>query len=695
MKTSRALLIFLLLTVTSPVDAQDARNFFPDKNLMTVGIYYYPEHWSPSQWERDIKQISAMGFEFIHMAEFAWAQMEPEEGKYTFEWLDRVIDLAGKHNLKVVLCTPSATPPVWLGIKHPEIYIMYSNYVRSEHGTRANGSLSNEIFRQYVERVNTAMARRYGNNKNVVGWQLDNEPEGKSDFSPVAQKAFRQWLQSKYKTIAELNRAWGNAFWSQLYNSFDQVIIPNAGLVGWWGSNPHALLDYRRFTAEVQAEFLDFQAAALRKYISPSQYITTNYTAVCRDADPRRTKLLDFTTFTVYPNGGQHNLGNQGFRLGDSRPVLFASDYYRNIAGVTGVMELQPGPVNWGGVNPLLLPGTVRMWLWHCFGAGSSLACSYRFRQLLYSAEQYHSGIVKTDGVTPSPGGEEYVQFMRELKELRKLYKLGGKMPEKLAARNAAILWNHENFWSLDRQKQTFQWDAWGYPLNYLEILKSFGAPVDIVGEEADLSKYRFVIAPAYELVDSTLIKKWDNYAANGGNLVVTCRTAIKDRSGHFWEAEIAAPISGLIGARIGASDMLPADVQGEITSKSTNYLWNNWADLLEPEKGTEVLATYSNQFYAGKAAAVKRTLGKGTVTYIGVDTDDSKLEKVLLREIFNQAGATTEDYPTGVYVNWRDGFFVAVNYSSENYTVTVPASAQILAGDRVLGPAGVVVWSE
>jgi beta-galactosidase len=694
MKTTCTCFILLLVT-TLMVKSQKSNKYFPEKDLITVGIYYYPEHWNPSQWERDIRQISSMGFEFIHLAEFAWAQMEPEEGKYDFTWLDQVIDLAGKYNLKVILCTPSATPPVWLGIRYPDTYIMNSNYLRAEHGTRANGSLTNMNFRQHVENINTEMAQRYGKNEHVTGWQIDNEPEAKSDFSPSAQEAFRQWLVKKYNTIGKLNTAWGNAFWSQLYNSFDQIIIPNANLVGWWGSNPHALLDYKRFTADVQAEFLDFQAAVLRKYISPLQYITTNYTASSAGSDPHRTKMLDFATFTSYPNGGQHNLGNQGFRLGNSRPLTFANDYYRNITGVTGIMELQPGPVNWGSVNPLLMPGAVRMWLWHSFGAGSSLACSYRFRQILYGAEQYHAGIMNTDGITPSPGGKEYMQFIAEIKELRKFLKPESKMPEEIAARYTAILWNHENFWSIDRQRQTGQWDAWGFPGKYQEILKSFGAPVDFVNESADLSGYKVVVVPAYELVDSVLIMKWTDYAANGGNLIITCRTATKDRMGHFWEAEIAAPISGLIGAHVIATDMLPGDVQGEITSKSSHYAWNNWADLLQVEKETEVLATYSNQFYTGKAAVVKHVIGKGTVTYIGVNTDDSKLEKDILREVYNKAGITTEDYPNGVYVYWRYGFYVAVNYSSDDYTVNIPNGAKVIFGDSVMKPAGVMVWTE
>ena len=636
-----------------------------------------------------------MGYEFVHLAEFAWYKMEPVEGKYDFSWLDKVVNLCAKNNLKIVMCTPSATTPTWMRVNYPETFIMDGHYIRAENGTRGLNSTVNLKYRMFVGKIVSELAKHYGQSKNVIGWQIDNEPPAIADYSPDSQEAFRKWLRDKYQTVEALNLAWGTAFWSQWFTNFDEVVIPNTTLVGWWGNNPHALLDFKRYCADCQADCLDFQAGILREHILDSQYITTNYTAICTGADPRRTKKLDFAAYTAYPNGGSANIGENGFRLGDSKSILFAAEYYKSVGGVSGVMEIQPGPVNWGSYNPLLLPGTVRMWLYHTFAAGGKLACSYRFRQINYSSEQYHAGIMKPDGVTLSPGGKEYIQFMKEVKLLRKEYKPNSKVPEKLAVKSTAILWNLENYWAIDRQKLTYQWDTWNYPVKFLELTKSLGAPTKVISEETDFSKYKFLIVPAYDLADAALVKKWKNYVANGGHLILTCRTATRNRDGHIWEGEWAAPLSNLIGAHLESTDMLSAYKNGTVSMGAANYKWNNWADLLSADKGTEVLATYDSEFYKGKAAVVRNKIGKGTVTYIGVDTDDSKLEKNILNQIYKATGAITEDYPEGIYTYWRDGFYFAVNYSSNDYAMNLSANAKILVGEKILKPAGVLVWKE
>ncbi|MFA9370734.1 MAG: beta-galactosidase [Labilibaculum antarcticum] len=681
----------VVLLIVGCIGCLSAQEYFPKKDLMSVGVYYYPEQWSPEQWERDIKNIADHGFEFIHMAEFSWTQVEPSEGNYDFSWLDKVIELADKNKLKVILGTPTPCPPVWLGIKYPEIYIQDASYQPKEHGARANMSLSNPIVLAYTQKIVDAMAKHYAHNKAVFGWQIDNEPEAKEDYSPSAQLAFQEWLQNKYANISVLNEAWGTSFWSQLYSSFEEVRIHNAQNVGWWGANPIALLDFKRFSADTQAAFLDFQAEELRRYIDESQFITTNYVAKGNQTDPRRSKKLDFASFTAYPNYGSRNLGELGFRLGDHSVLMYANDYYKSINGITGVMELQPGQVNWANYNSLLQPGTVRMWLWHCFAGGSSFACTYRYRQVLYGAEQYHHGVVQTDGVTLSQGGEEYVQVINEINKLRQKYSKNSQMPVSSKKRKTAIMWSFDNLWNLERQKQTNQWNTWKHMQRYQEILHSFGAPVSFISENDDFDDYDFIVVPAYEMVDEELVNKWKKYVAKGGNLIISPRTGAKDKNVHLWESNLSGIMNDLIGGEIHSFDMLPAGKFGNILMEGQNYQWSSWGDLIIPDDKTEVVASYADQFYKGTSCILKNEIGQGQVWYIGVESADGKLERDVIRSVFKQNKVSVVNYPEGVFVQYRDGFMVAVNYSSEEYILDY--KGDYLIGDKVLKPADVAVW--
>ena len=688
--------IALFLLIVSSTLSFGHKQFFKPEKLIETGVYYYPEAWNPEQWERDFANMEKMGFEFTHFAEFAWAQLEPTEGKYDFVWLDKAVELAAKHHMKVIMCTPSATPPVWLTRKYPEVLVQLPNGQTAMHGTREHYSWSSPKYQELTRKIVEAMAKHYANDSRIWGWQIDNEPShyGSLDYNPAAQASFRNWLKNKYQTIDKLNAAWGTAFWSGVYTDFEQIEMPNEGRLISGVASPTSQLDMKRFNADECAAFMELRNKAIKEKVGRNQFVTTNFMNGHTDVDPWRSKNLDFISYTVYPVAGYtEGVGDQGFRLGDPWRISFANDFFRSLKGVTGVMELQPGQVNWGSYSPQPCPGAVRMWLWNAFAGGLDFICSYRFRQPAYGGEQFHYGMVGTDGVTPLNGGKQYSQFMSEIRELRKQYKPNAAMPKEYAARKTAMVYNMDNVWETTLQPQTFQWNERAHIAKYYNALKLLTAPVEIVSEDKDLSAYPFVVIPACQMVDKALVDKWTKYAENGGHLIVTVRTGLKDRNGHFPEGEWACSISNLIGAKIVMNDMLGGNKTAKVTMAGKEYSWNNWGDMLEPAKGTEVWANFADQFYAGLPTVSNRKLGKGTVTYIGTDTDDGKLEQAVLKKVFETNGVAVQELPEGVMINWRDGFWIATNYSSDKITLEIPKDAKIIFGTKEMTPAGVLVW--
>ena len=665
--------------------------WFNDKDLTLTGAYYYPEHWDESQWERDLKQMHELGFEFTHFAEFAWAQLEPQEGVYDFSWLDRAVALAAKYDLKVVMCTSTATPPVWLGRKYPEILLKSEDGTVQDHGARQHASFASPVYRKLAYRMIEELARHYGNDSRIIGWQLDNEPAVQFDYNQAAEEAFREFLKEKYHyNIQELNAAWGTAFWSEVYSRFEEITLPKTAQMF---MNHHQILDYRRFAAKQTNDFLNEQCRLIKKY-AKNQWVTTNYIPDYDKGHIGGSKDLDFVSYTRYMvYGDNEGIGRRGYRVGNPLRIAMANDFFRPVNGTYGVMELQPGQVNWGSINPQPLPGAVRLWLWSVFAGGSDFICTYRYRQPLYGTEQYHYGIVGTDGVTVTPGGREYEQFMKEIRLLRKDYCPKEDKPETYLKRKTAILWNPENYWSIDRQKQNATWNTFAHVDKYYRTLKSYAAPVDFISEEKDFSQYPVMIVPAYQLADKKLVARWKKYVEEGGNLVLTCRTAQKDRFGRLPEAPFGSMIDELTGNHIEFYDLLLSQDPGQVKMDGKVYTWNTWGEILQPGASNEVWATYTNEFYEGKPAVTFRKLGKGSVTYIGVDSSDGALERQVLDKLYSRLQIEVMNLPYGVTMEYRNGLGIVLNYSDQPYQFALPQGAKVLIGTPNIATAGVLVF--
>ncbi|HEY0946859.1 MAG TPA: beta-galactosidase [Opitutaceae bacterium] len=674
---------------------------FPTADLMRLGAYYYPEAWPAGQWPRDMANMKKLGMDFVHMGEFAWAFLEPREGEFDFAWLEKNVQLAHEQGLKVILCTPTPTPPAWLTQKYPDVLMVDAAGRRMQHGTRQQACWSTETYRRHVARIVHELGRRFGQDSRVWGWQLDNELShyGKEPcYCDACHTKFRGWLKTKYSSIDALNRDWGNAFWSQVYQEFDQIRLPNQQEVV-AQMNPHAVLDSQRWFAEETADYLRFQTKILREYCGDRQWVTTNYMHAFGTLPPSNTRDdFEITTWTIYPaHGNAGDTPNLGYRLGSTAAMSWAHDSMRPLTGKHGIMELQPGQVNWGKVNPQPYPGVVRAWLLRAFAGGANFVCTYRYRQPLFGAELYHYGLVGPDGVTTSLGGEQYAQASREMTLLRQHYRPDARLPAELTARRTALVYDAESRWNIDFHPQTARWNTMEHLQKYHRALKRLGAPVDILpsGGIDDLSGYPFVVVPAHQLVDATTVQRWKTYAENGGHLILSCRTGHKDRRGHLWEGPWAMPILELIGAEIALFDVLPDPHAGKVHAGEQSHTWFSWGEVLEPRAGTSTLARHEDQFYAGRTAAVTRKLGRGSVTYIGVDSADGGLEHQLVRDVFARAGVSTADYADGFLVEWRDGFFVAGNFTEQPQTAPIPDGVTPLIGSREVPVAGVAVWQE
>jgi len=671
----------------------------PSSSSVPVGAYYYPEHWQEDDWEKDIKRIAELGFEFTHFAEFSWSQLEPEEGRFDFSWLDKCVDLADKYGLKIIMCTPTPTPPAWLTTNYPEVLIVNSTGRKLRHGTRLHVSQTHPVYKKFSQRIIMKMAERYGNHSAVVGWQLDNEPHyrGDHDYSDHAKIQFITWLKEKYVNIEALNKAWGNDFWSMNYNNFEQIRIPNADETQ--TVNPHAKLDFDRFTSEELAKSLRFQAEILRKNIPEEQWITTNYAyfKFLPVVNPYLNRPdLDFASHTMYLLSTflEYPEGVHGFRLGSGLELAFSYEFAKGVNGRTGIMELQPGQINWGNWNSQPYPGAVRMWVWHSFALGDEFICTYRFRQPVYGGEMHHYGIMQTDGENLSRGGNEYVKAISEFRQIKKETNPDAELPEILKQSRTAFLWNFDNIFDQNNIPHNQNWNAWEHQYTYFAALKSLGVEFDFITEDQEFNPetHPYMVAPAYSLTDQTLIRKWHDYVENGGHLILSCRTSQKDRNGHLWKTLPQEPIYDLIGAKIKWNDQLPPSETGKVSFGSGSYSWNTWAEILDPEERTKVLAEYTDQFYSSEPAITHTKTGKGSVTYIGVSSVDRKLEKDVLRKIYNDNGNETMDLPPYVFVEWRDGLFIAVNYSSEIYELNIN-NQKIILGERKLKPGQVTVW--
>jgi beta-galactosidase len=656
---------------------------------LLLGAAWYPEQWPEARWEADLTLMQNAHLHVVRVGEFAWSTLEPTEGHYDLDWLERAIILAGKHGIYTVLGTPTATPPAWLTTKYPETLRIDENGRRDEHGNRLQYNWSDPKYRALSRAIVERLAERFGHNPYVIGWQIDNEIS-QTSTDDGSRKQFQEWLEKRYGTLDALNARWTTAYWSQTYTAWSQIPVPKHGGVD--SGNPGLLLCWRLFISDTWRSYLLNQIDVIRPRSDAKQFITTNTMGFFQYYDHYITEsVLDLAAWDDYMPDGKINPVWNGMTH-DLTRGLKRKNFW--------VMETQPGYVNWSNVNVSLKPGDERALVWHDIAHGADAVSFWQWRSALNGQEQYHGVLVGADG-TPVPLYPEVQKIGAELEKLGPLLAGTGVNSE------VAILHSYESRWAVEWQPQSDKFDPLQEMARYYGPLHRATQAVDIVPANVDLSKYKLVIAPALNLITDTDAKNLIGYVKGGGNLVLTPRSGMKDTDNALQVERQPGPLASLLGGRVEQFYALaePIEVDGALMHTQASI----WGELLSTSSpDTKVLMRYgkANGWLDGKPAVITRRIGIGSITYIGTVFDDEATKKLTLW-FLAQAKVTKSPLvvPEGVEASIRSDknktVHILVNFADRVETIALPSPmtdelhGRHIVRNIVLPVSGVAVLSE
>ena len=628
---------------------------------MLLGAAWYPEQWPESHWNADLQLMEDAHLHVVRVGEFAWSTMEPEEGHYDLDWLERAVRLAEKHHIEVVIGTPTDAPPAWLTRAHPATLRVDASGRTAEHGSRRQFNYASPEYRKFCSGIAEQLARRFGHDPDVIGWQIGNEYTDES-FDAATRRQFQDWLQRKYKTLDALNRDWTTAYWSQTYDRWDEIPLP-AG-----AGNPGLLLDHRRFVSDTWRDFQQVQIDVIRKYSDPRQFITTNIGGLGWSDNWDHYEItgpLDLASWDDYVGEGHldvaRNAAMHDFARGWKRKNFW-------------VMETQPGSVNWAPVNTTLDRGETRAMAWQAVGHGADAVLYWQWRDALNGQEQYHGAIVGPDG-TPLPIYTEVSRIGKEFE--RAASALKGTKP----TAQVALLLTYESRWAIDFQPHNRNYDQLKVLLGYYRPLRDEQLTVDIVSAGAPLDSYKLVFAPSLNVISKDLAAHLLAYVQQGGHLVLGPRSGMKDEHNALNTQRQPGPLVAPLGGRVEQYYALDRAVPVSGTFGSgTASLWAEQLSTSAPD--TSVLLRYgkSNGWLDGQPAMITRRAGKGVITYQGAVLDPGLMRKMV-------AWATSEAHvqaefpqvPAGVEVCRRTTashtVFVLINHGSAEAHVALPSA--------------------
>lgn len=650
-----------------------------------LGVCYYPEHWPEDMWEQDAQQMAALGLDYVRIGEFAWSRLEPSRGFFQFEWLDSAIDILSGAGLKIVLGTPTATPPKWLIDEHPDILPADTNTgaVRG-FGSRRHYDFSSEIYLNESRRITELLAKRYGGHDAIVGWQTDNElccHDTAMSGSARALEGFQRWCRDRYPTIDALNAAWGNVFWSMEYPSFDTIELPFGAVTE---TNPAHSLAFRRFSSDQVVRYHREMASAIR-HNAPNKWITHNFIpkedlyvdayAIGQD--------LDVASYDNYPLGRSDLAFAQEpaavmqryMRTGHPDFASFYHDTTRSFAGTYWVMEQQPGPVNWAPHNPRPAPGMVRFWSLEAFAHGADCVSYFRWRQVPFAQEQMHAGLKRPDN-SKAAAWAEVAQVRHEIDAL-------GITKEDKQRADVAVVTDIEALWVSDIEQQGAGYDYKAVEFTYYSALRQLGVGVDFVSKCASLEGYKLVVVPCLPILDETFIA---NCQQSGASVLFGPRTGSK--TPEFSVPATLAPgmLQSLLDVRVLSVETLRPDCTEPLHWNGRRYEAASWCEELALGNNVMTVATFMD----GTPAIAR----DNQFTYIGTLTDPEFLRD-FLEHACTEAGVRTFSLPLDMRVSRRGRYWFAFNYAAEEQPAPAPDNATYVLGGPVVAARDLAIWTE
>ncbi|HVI98388.1 MAG TPA: beta-galactosidase [Sphingomonas sp.] len=646
-----------------------------------LGSAWYPEQWPEERWAEDLRLMKAHGANVVRIGEFAWSRMEPREGDYDMGWLVRAVRLAAKYDIKVVIGTPTDTPPAWMSQKYPDILRIEGDGTVIGHGGRRQFSISSPRYRQFCRDIVSRMVAALGHEPNVIGWQIGNEYTNES-YDPAARAAWHQWLEAKYKTLDRLNEVWTTAYWSQTYTAWDQVPFnEDAGNPGW-------MLDLKRFITDQWVSFQKNQLDVIRADADPRQFITTNLGglgwankfdryAINRDLDfASWDDYVGMGHLEPYRNGATHDLVR-----GWKRKNFW-------------VMETQPGFVNWAPVSNILYPGETRAMAWQAVGHGADAILYWQWRNALNGQETMHGSILGPDG-KPLPIYSEVTEIGRDFAKASPA--LVGTEP----VSPVAILQDYDSRWAIDFQKHHKDYDQIEVLLDYYRPLKDALGAVDIVEAAGPLDAYKLVVAPDLNIITDEMARHLADYVRGGGHLILGPRSGLKDAFNRLHLTRQPGPLADLLGGQVEQFYALDDSVQ---VDGGTASIWAEDLETTAPD--ARVLLRYgkANGWLDGHPAAIERKVGKGSISYVGALIDDALMTTLIDGALTDAGVRRAFAVPDDVELMTREGegrrIVILINHGREDRRVALPhAMKDVLKGGTVsavdLAAEGVAVLEE